>query len=113
MPPPAGYSPNTTQNYLRHWVDDRPPEGFGRKPVVWVSRADASAYCAHQGKRLPSSWEWQWAAQGAGLRRFPWGATLPPSPHCAPAVAAFGRGPRRPLPARPVPCRQAREAPHL
>ena len=39
------------------------PEGDERLPVNWVSRADALAFCDHYGKRLPESWEWQYAAQ--------------------------------------------------
>lgn len=60
------------------------PAGMERKPVVFVSFADANAYCAHQNKRLPNEWEWQFAAQGEQWRRWPWGnATrqecMPPS----------------------------------
>jgi formylglycine-generating enzyme required for sulfatase activity len=78
----SGWRPENRQNWLRHWniVDDdldiglTLPPGFEKKPVVWISHADAQAYCSYYGGRLPHSWEWQWAAQGVDGRGWPWGA---------------------------------------
>lgn len=73
------YTPLDPRNFLRHWVDGRPPLGRGGHPVVWVSPADAEAYAAWAGLRLPTDEEWQWAAQGPQGLAWPWGQQFDPS----------------------------------
>jgi iron(II)-dependent oxidoreductase len=77
----SGYRPEDTTSFLRHIVragdgslpTTLPPEQAAL-PVTYVSLADARAYAAWHGQRLPTEAEWQWAAEGAGMgRRYPWG----------------------------------------
>lgn len=48
-----------------------PPEGYGRKPVTYVSLEDARAYCKAAGKRLPHAWEWSLAGGQANGHSVP------------------------------------------
>jgi formylglycine-generating enzyme required for sulfatase activity len=75
------YVPSDTANFLRGWVRGRPPAGLEDHPVVWVSLEDARAYAKWAGKRLPTAAEWQYAAQGTGGRKYPWG-DAPDSTRC-------------------------------
>ena len=69
------YHPKDDQNFLKDWKNGNYPEGWGNKPVTWVSLEDARAYAKWAGKRLPHDWEWQLAAQGTEGREYPWGNT--------------------------------------
>ena len=68
------YHPADSYDFLRDWKDGIYPEGWGNRPVTWVSLEDARAYAKWAGKRLPHEWEWQYAAQGGDEHRiYPWG----------------------------------------
>ncbi|MCW3819041.1 SUMF1/EgtB/PvdO family nonheme iron enzyme [Micromonospora sp. DR5-3] len=79
----TGYRPRDAANFLKNWDwrDRRHPtypKGWDDKPVTWVSIEDARAYTAWAGRRLPHSWEWQYAAQGLDGRNYPWGNVWDP-----------------------------------
>lgn len=80
----SGYRPRDTQNYLRHWTGGRASAQQADQPVVWVSPDDARAYASWAGKRLPTTWEWQYAAQGLDGRIYPWGNEWDPAAAPAP-----------------------------
>lgn len=58
-------------------------ESFGgafrgpKRPIVGVNQAQAAAYCAHVGKRLPREAEFEKAARGENGLRHPWGDQAP------------------------------------
>ena len=67
------YHPKDDLNFLQGLEERNYPDGWGNKPVTWVSLEDARAYAAWAGKRLPHEWDWQYAAQGTDGRLYPWG----------------------------------------
>lgn len=69
----SGYVPRDTTNFLKHWQNNAPAEGEADFPVVYVSPEDARAYAKWIGRRLPTEKEWQYAAQGTNMRKYPWG----------------------------------------
>ena len=74
----TGYVPRHPENFLKHWRDGQIPAGQENHPVVYVCLEDARAYAAWAGKRLPREEEWQLAAGGPAMLRYPWGNEMQP-----------------------------------
>ena len=76
----SGYRPLDRYRFLHNWDYDNAsdtyavPSGYGKKPVTYLGFAEAQQYCAYNGKRLPHSYEWQYAAQGNTSWLYPWGS---------------------------------------
>ncbi len=67
------------------------------QPITAVSQADAAAFCAWLGRRLPTEAEFERACRGRGDRRYPWGDE-PPTPE----LAVFSGDVSAPVGSRPA-----------
>jgi formylglycine-generating enzyme required for sulfatase activity len=56
--------------------------GRDLNPINCVSHAQAAAYCAWLGRRLPTEDEWEFAASGKAKRLYAWGNTPPAGRVC-------------------------------
>ena len=56
--------------------------GRENHPINCVDWNQATAYCAAQGRRLPTEEEWEYAARGTDGRIYPWGNTTPTNQLC-------------------------------
>ena len=57
------------EGYLTHWASaTEPGAAIGHRPVVRVSWFAASAYCEARGARLPTWYEWEYAAAASETR---------------------------------------------
>lgn len=71
-------------------------------PVTCVNWFQAMAFCAFEGKRLPTETEWRVVAEGLTQSRYPWGAS-PDPPNCAYATMNVDGGCGFPVPVGSAP----------
>jgi serine/threonine protein kinase len=68
----------TSRRAPPHWSSGAPPAGKGDHPVVHVLYADAAAYAAWAGKKLPTREQWLRAYRGDKDWLLPWGDDYTP-----------------------------------
>ena len=75
---PWVYDANDTSWKEHAMCNYKHPEGRFNHPVNCLDWNLATAYCEHQGKRLPKDAEWEWVARGGDKGwTYPWGNELP------------------------------------
>ena len=93
-PPDEDETPRRVVRVEGFRIGRTPVTGDDGVPLTYVSRADAEAFCAANGVRLPTEIEWEAAARGGDDRLWPWGDELPDTTR-----ATFGQGIGGPSPA--------------
>jgi formylglycine-generating enzyme required for sulfatase activity len=81
-----------------------PVTGDDERPLTYVSRHEARAFCEQEGVRLPTEIEWEVAARGDDDRLWPWGDELPDATRATFAQPIGGPSPVGLHPAGASPC---------
>lgn len=85
-------------------------------PINCVDAIQAETYCGWLGKRLPTEWEWEWAARGRDeARMYPWGDAAPTCDYAVmfdPELGSSGCGLMRPWDVGSKPAGDSRDGVH-
>lgn len=57
------------KDYLKYWKDGKPSRKLWDIPVTYVSWFSAQAYCAAQGGKLPTVFEWEYVGQASQTQK--------------------------------------------
>lgn len=63
------YVQQTNSNPPSHWLDGIYPKGKENHPVLSLSYREVEGYAKWTGKRIPTEFEWEKAARGAGFEK--------------------------------------------
>jgi formylglycine-generating enzyme required for sulfatase activity len=77
FPPDENETPQHMEAVDAFLVARVPVTGDDDRPLTYVSRHEAQAFCEKQGVRLPTELEWEAAARGGDDRLWPWGDHVP------------------------------------
>jgi formylglycine-generating enzyme required for sulfatase activity len=103
-PPDEDETPRRVVSVEGFRIGRVPVTGEDDRPLTYVSRADADAFCAENGARLPTEIEWEAAARGGDDRLWPWGDELPDTTRATFAQGIGGLSPVGLHPAGAAPC---------
>ena len=67
------YRPQDDLNFLRDWQGGTYPQGWGDKPVTWVSLEDARAYAAGRANACPTNGNGSMPPRVTMIAPYPWG----------------------------------------
>jgi formylglycine-generating enzyme required for sulfatase activity len=104
FPPDEDETPQRVVTVDAFLISRVPATGDDERPLTYLSRHEAQAFCDREGVRLPTEVEWEAAARGGDDRLWPWGDELPDATRATFAQPIGGLSPVGLHPAGAAPC---------